>query len=217
MGGGGAMRRFLLALFVASVLFCGVENPRYVRADALCYQNVVPTPIPTAKSVTLGLCASNVLQVNVVGAGGSPLPTAAPAATPPYQIVCATTAPSGSVVCPTPIPLPTQPYQVNCVSGCATPIPFPTSTAPGVTATPAVSSSSGTILAAGGSTNGYVLCNPNAFVVYVNFGATASTTVSTLYFAAFPSPCYIDRGPYRYQGIITAIAGSSGTFDVTTF
>ena len=71
------MKRIALGLFIASALFAGISHPGYVSADALCYQNAAPTPIPTAGSITLGICdaAGHLLTTSSGGPTPIPFPT----------------------------------------------------------------------------------------------------------------------------------------------
>ena len=65
------MRHSRIALIALLSLSCACfAHPSYVRADAACYQNAVPTPLPTTGAATLPVCIGGVLQTT--GGGGGP-------------------------------------------------------------------------------------------------------------------------------------------------
>lgn len=127
---------FFTAASVLTLLAALAFPPHVASGDALCFVEGAPTPVPTRTgTVTLGVCHNNILQVQSVTGGGSPIPQP----TQPYSVILTSPLPvpvslptSFQTAFPTPIPLPTQPYIVTWpsalpVSGAfPTPIPFPT-------------------------------------------------------------------------------------------
>lgn len=161
-------------------------------------------------------CSTANVPISGAGAGGA---TPIPFPTFPWSVVFPA---SYQTAFPTPQPNATNlPYFVSCVivapGVCPTPVPLPVSTAPGVETTPAVSTTPAAILGAGASTSGYIICNPNNFVVYIAHGVTVSTTQYSSYFPSAPSACLFSDGPYRYQGVIWAVGISTGVMDVFTW
>lgn len=92
-----------------------VQSSPHASADAICFNNAAPTPLPITGRPTLGICNNNILGVQIVGGSGTPLPTAIPAPTDAngYPIVH---------------PTAVGTLSVNCAAGCtgSTPIPFAT-------------------------------------------------------------------------------------------
>jgi hypothetical protein len=76
------MRNKLLSglFFVALIASC--LQSQYVRADAVCYVNAAPTPVPTSGQATLPICINGILQTSAVLVAPSTAPTPTPVPTP---------------------------------------------------------------------------------------------------------------------------------------
>lgn len=118
-------------MFIFATLLACVAHPRYVAADAICYNVSQPTPIPTTGKLALGTCTTpGALNVNVVGGGGGSTPIPYPTGTGGVLLVQPTNAPTFGVTVqntptviianptafPTPIPnSAATPFFVTCV------------------------------------------------------------------------------------------------------
>src|ERR1700677_2965472 len=76
------MKKLFGIFFFFTTLFAGFAIPQYVGADALCFNQSIPTPIPTSGTATLGLCTGSGNSLNVNITGGT-IPTGAPPTTYP--------------------------------------------------------------------------------------------------------------------------------------
>lgn len=176
-----------------------MANPRYVAADALCYNVAAPTPVPTTGKIALGTCTvPGALNVNVVGGGGGATPI-------PYPTG------AGGVILVQPTNVPTLGVTVQ-----NTPTPQPTPAA--VTTTVASSASSVTLLAAATAVNGASFCNNSTQIAYLSMTTPAT---SSLYFLPIPAAgavpsCVVLTGSSLYKGTFYAIwASANGTMIVT--
>src|ERR1700678_2712653 len=117
------MKKFIavyaLAILASCASFAPVSPP--ASADSICFNTFAPTPVPVQGHPTLGLCVNNILQTQVVGPGGSPLPTSGPTAAPGP-----TDANGIPLVHPTAVP--TQTIQ-GCTGCVAVPVSIATSLA----------------------------------------------------------------------------------------
>jgi hypothetical protein len=63
---------FTFALFASCAAFLNTSPS--ANADTTCYQNAVPTPLPTTGAYTLPVCIGGVLQTTGGGGGATPIP-----------------------------------------------------------------------------------------------------------------------------------------------
>jgi hypothetical protein len=134
------MKKFFGILFFFSALFAGFAIPQYAPADSLCFNQSVPTPVPTSGAPTLGLCTGSGNSLNVNITGGT-IPTGAPPTTYPTSatgvlLVQPTNVPTtgvtvvntpGVVIQNTSIPVtPATTFPVSGTVTVNTPAPYPT-------------------------------------------------------------------------------------------
>lgn len=106
------MKKLLAVFCLALIASCAsfIQTSPHASADAICFNNAAPTPLPTTLRPTLGICNNNILGVQIVGSGGTPIPTAAPFPT----------ATAGGPILVQPTNVPTLIAQVYHNSGGAT-------------------------------------------------------------------------------------------------